>query len=186
MYMNNFSQFQSNFTYIDSLPPIPTKPIANGLVNAIGPNNFDRFNLFEQTSKGQYTDYNEALTGNVERSILSDAFFSAANIQIVNNAIRAEVHKATGRIIGNQDENTLKTIMRSVFLQWSANLNHHIKEQIMALNHKVLEQSVSGIVGEIDGYLKYKRDISTLVTPIDRPAFISNKGDRTLELKSWF
>jgi hypothetical protein len=76
--------------------------------------------------------------------------------------------------------------MRSVFLQYSANRPDHITEQIKALNNKVLAYCVPNIVGEIDGYLKYRRDISTLAMPLQMPAKISNKGSKGLELKPWF
>jgi hypothetical protein len=151
----------------------------------MGPNVNDRFSLYEQTTKGA-TDYSDALTGNLEHSPLSVAFFSAGNIQIIQNAIRASVFKETNQYIGNQDYDELKTVMRSTFLQYSANRPDHIVEQIKALNNKVLAYCVPNIIGEIDGYLKYKRDISTLAMPMQMPAMISNKGNKVLELKPWF
>lgn len=179
------SVFQSNFTYVSQLPPAPTHPRLNGLVNVMGPNVNDRFSLYEQTTKGA-TDYSEALTGNLEMTPLSTAFFSKENQQIIQNGIRASVFKATNQYIGNQDYDELKTVMRSVFLQYSANRPDHIPEQIKALNNKVLAYCVPNIVGEIDGYLKYRRDISTLAMPMQMPALITNKGNKVLELKPWF
>ena len=179
------SVFQSNFTYVSQLPPAPTHPRLNGLVNVIGQNVNDRFSLYEQTTSGA-TDYSEALTGNLEHSPLSRSFFSKENIQIIQNGIRSGVFKATNKYIGNQDYDELKSVMRSTFLQYSANRPDHIQEQIKALNNKVLAYCVPNIVGEIDGYLKYRRDISTLAMPMQMPAMISNKGNKVLELKPWF
>lgn len=183
--MSGPASFQSNFTFIEQLPPAPTHPRLNGLVNIMAPNTQERFYLYEQTSKG-VSDYKDALTGNLENTQLSNTFFSKQNIQILQNAIRADVFKATNQYIGNQDENELKTIMRSIFLQYSANRPNYIKEQVKALNNKVLSYCVPDIVGEIDGYLKYRRDISTLAMPMQMPAMISNKGNKVLELKPWF
>jgi hypothetical protein len=183
--MSGPASFQSNFTFINELPPAPTHPRLNGLVNIMGPNTNDRFSLYEQTTKGA-TDYKEALTGNWIATPLSNTFFSKENIQILQNGIRAGVFKATNQYIGSQDEDELKTIMRSIFLQYSANMPDHIKEQIIALNNKVLAYCVPNIVGELDGYIKYRRDISTLAMPMQMPAMVSNKGNKVLELKPWF
>ena len=179
------SVFQSNFTFVNQLPPAPTHPRLNGLVNVMSPNVNERFSLYEQTTKGA-SNYNEALTGNLEHTPLSMAFFSKENIEIIQNGLRAGVFKATNQYIGNQDYDELKSVMRSVFLQYSANRPDHIAEQIKALNNKVLAYCVPNIVGEIDGYLKYRRDISTLAMPMQMPAMISSKGNKVLELKPWF
>ena len=68
-------------------------------------------------------------------------FFSAENIQIIQNSIKAGVyHSSNGQhVIGNQDEDTLKIIMRSIFLQLSANLQTNIMEQVNELNKLVLD-----------------------------------------------
>ena len=62
--------------------------------------------------------------------------------------------------------NTLKIIMRSVFLQYSANMNDNIKEQIKALNDIVITYCVPNIYSETKGYLKYLHD-AVQYMPID-------------------
>ena len=74
------------------------------------------------------TNYRNALTGNLESNLLSDTFFSSGNILILQHSIMAGVYKASnGRFqIGYQNVDTLKIIMRSIFLQHSANLSNNI------------------------------------------------------------
>ena len=53
--------------------------------------------------------------------VLSDTFFSSQNIQLLQNSIRAGVYNmSNGKFtIGPQDCDTLKIIMRSIFLQYA-------------------------------------------------------------------
>ena len=87
-------------------------------------------------------------------------------------------------LIGDQDEDTLKIIMRSTFLQSATNLPTKITQQVEALNKLVIDYAVPQVFGEAQGYIKYKNDVSTLVVPIERPT--STYSNNTLELKPWF
>ena len=73
----------------------------------------------------------------------------------------AGVYKASnGRFnIGYQNEDTLKIIMRSMFLQHSANLCTNITEQIVELNKLVVDYSVPKLCSEASAYIKYKNDV---------------------------
>ena len=72
----------------------------------------------------------------MEYTILSRAYFCDKNIQIIHNAIRATVYKNSNNnyLIGQQNEDTLKIIMRSIFLQYSRNDPNNITQQISKLN----------------------------------------------------
>jgi hypothetical protein len=161
----------------------------NGRIDIMGPN-IEQFQLFDNplTNSKQPSSYTDALNGNMETSILSKTFFSKENIQILQNGIRAGVYKYSNGLynIAPQDETTLKIIMRSVYLQNSVNRPDHIKEQIINLNNIVYKETIPKVLGEIEAYMKYKNDVSTLAVPQDRPAFISSKGDKQLELKHFF
>ena len=88
-------------------------------------------------------------------------------------------------MIGEQDVDTLKVIMRSIFFQHSAHLSDNIMGQVQELNKLVLDYCVPQVYGEAEGYMKYKHDISTLAVPMQRPAAASYKT-KTLEQKPWF
>jgi hypothetical protein len=127
------------------------------------------------------------MTGNWNDTPLSVAYFSARNIQILQNGIRSGVYnKSNGQyVVGEQNCDELKIIMRSVFLQHSKNLAIDIPGQIQLLNDFVLNYAVNQVYGEADGYMKYKRDASTLVVPLSTP-ILSYSNDKQLELKHWF
>jgi len=159
----------------------------NGRVNILEEHSQNVFSLYDKIPIDQkITSYNDAMTGNFENSNLSRAFFSAKNIIIIQNALMAGVHKASnGRFnIGYQNEDTLKIIMRSVFLQHSANLCTNITEQIVELNKIVTEYCIPKLCSEASAYIKYKNDVSTLAVPLNRP--ISTYNNNVLELKNFF
>jgi hypothetical protein len=160
---------------------------SNGRVDILGNNVMDCFQLYDKipVSDGD-TYYRTAMTGNWDNSMLSNAFFSKENMNIIQNGLRAGVYKESkGRfLIGKQDEAPLKMIMRSIFLQHSKNLPKNIKGQITQLNNLVLEYAIPQVMGEAIGYVKFKNDASTMYTPIQRPA--STYYTKTLELKPWF
>ncbi len=159
----------------------------NGRVNILGPNTDIRFSMSDRIPIDQATSFRDAMTGNWNNTILSDTFFSAQNIKIIQNAIRVGVYKRSNGnyIIGEQNYDELKIIMRSIFLQHSKNLAINIREQIEKLNKLVLDYSINQVYGEAEGYMKYKRDASTLVVPIAMP-ILSYSNDKQLELKKWF
>ena len=157
----------------------------NGRVHIMGTNQFNTFALHDKIpTKDTY--YKAALTGNWTANVLSKTFFSIGNIQILQNGIKAGVYKLSKQrsLVANQDEDVLKMIMRSIFLQHALNLPNKITEQVTALNKIVLDYCVPQVYGEAKGYVKYKHDVSTLVVPIQLP--ISTKSDKTLEFKRWF
>ena len=158
----------------------------NGRVDILGNNPVDRFLLYEKPKKYKATAYTNALVGNFQTTVLSNTFFSAENVQILQNAIIAGVYKKSNKKyrIGNQDEDVLKTIMRAMYLQFSKNLDYNIKEQIVELNNHVTKYTIPQIYNEVVGYMKYKKAVSTLATPIDLP--ISSYHSNSLELKPFF
>jgi hypothetical protein len=161
---------------------------SNGRVDILGTNTASLFAMSDRLPmKSEFTAFRDAMTGNWYDTALSVAFFSAANMRILQNGIRAGVYQKSNQqyIVENQDGDELKIIMRSIFLQNAKNLDINIPGQISALNKLVLDFSVPQVFGEANGYIKYKQDASTLVVPIDLP-MLSYTNDKQLELKPWF
>ena len=135
---------------------------------------------------GQQTDLNsfknEALRGIHSDSRLSELYFSSKNINHIQNGIRYSINQRTKKVIDNQDENSLKIIMRSIFLQYSQNLQCNHKEQIISLNHKVIDYCVPQIQSKMDQYYKYLKDVSTQPNYINHPVNVSSKGEKTYAL----
>ena len=160
----------------------------NGRVHILGPTLPNPFSLYDKIPVKQSTTYKDALQGNWSTSPLSNAFFNKNNISNLQNSLREGVHKLSkGRYtIGNQNEDTLKIIMRSIYLQSAMNQPTNIPGQISALNQLVLNYAVPQICGEAEAYIKYKSDVSTLAVPLASPVYVSTAGQNTLELKPWF
>ena len=176
MISNKGSMFEQNITS------------NNGRVDILGPNIDDRLAMSDRIPvNGTNYSFRDAMIGNWYDTKLSVAFFSDRNIQIVQNGIRAGVFNRSNRqyVIGEQNFDELRIIMRALYLQYSKNLSTNIPEQIKNLNKIVIDHAVNQVYGEADGYMKYKRDASTLVVPLPMP-ILSYTNDKQLELKPWF
>lgn len=159
---------------------------SNGRVNIMGPNTTAVFTMSDRIPVNQDASFREAMTGSWYNTSLSDTYFSQQNIQILQNGIRSGVYnKSNGQyLIGVQNHDELKIIMRSVFLQNAKNQKSNISEQIKHLNAIVLEYAIHQIYGEAEGYMKYKRDASSLVVPM-APPVMSKSNDKQLLLKKF-
>jgi hypothetical protein len=161
--------------------------VNNGRVDIKSPNTSTLFEMYDKIPANQCATFRNATEGLWDETYLSQAFFSQENIKILQNGIRAGVYKKSNGqyLVGPQDCDSLKIIMRSVFLQHSANQINNITQQITELNKIVLDFSIQQVYSEAQGYMKYLDDASTLVVPIAHPVMADNT-DRELEFKTWF
>lgn len=160
---------------------------ANGRINIKSPNTEQLFSLYDRIPAHQCTTYRDPTEGLWKNTVLSEHFFSKENIQILQNGLRAGIYKKSkGQyIIAPQQCDILKVIMRSIYLQHSANRETDIRQQIEALNVIVLNYSIQQVYGEIQGYLKYIDDASTLAVPLQHPVQADNL-DREIYFNGWF
>lgn len=158
----------------------------NGRIRIDRSQNGTPFFIQDLIPKNEKTNYFNATQHMLSPSLLSTTYFSAENIEIIQNAIRAAVYKKTNgvHIIDKQDYDQLKIIMRAVFLQYALHKPDHIREQIEQLNSIVLDYCIPKVYNELVAYLKYKEDISSLPTPRENPKDLGE--DKTLELKHFF
>ncbi len=115
----------------------------------------------------QYYEKN-SLVGVQAVTPLSQAFFSEANFDQIQNMIRYNVYLRSGKkhIIGRQSDTQLQIIMRSIYLQNSKNLNTDIKGQIQELNKLVIDYCVPNILVEVEQYMQYKVSVSKIPEPL--------------------
>ena len=161
--------------------------INNGRVDIKTPNTSSLFELYDKIPANQCTTFRNATEGLWTNNALSNAFFSEQNIQVLQDGIRIGVfERSNGQYeIGPQDCDTLKVIMRSIYLQYAANKPNSISQQVQQLNKMVLDYCVPQVYSEAQGYMQYINDVSTLVVPMAHPVMAS-QNDRQLELKPWF
>ena len=129
-----------------------------------------QFQMFEATTReNKATNYTDALTGWRENSTLSACFFSASNMQIIQNALRAGVYLMSNKqlVVAQQSETHLKVIMRTIYLQNARHLKDNITQQIELLNKDVLDFCIPFVYKEAIFYMKYLEDQSTLVVPLE-------------------
>jgi hypothetical protein len=142
---------------------------------------------FELSPESQEVNFQtDALRGVIQKTPLSETYFSADNVNLLQDSIRYLVYQQScnKHVIDRQSDEQLMIVMRSIYLQ---NANHqpfNIKEQVQTLNRMVLEFCVPKILGEIEAYLGYRSEISTNPDPIARSTNVNIKGTKTLEIKN--
>lgn len=139
--------------------------------------------LYENVKVDDKSNYYNATKYMFQSNKLTEKYFSNKNIELVHQNIKKKVYFMTNNkyIIDNQDIITLKTIMRSIFLQYSSMDSEDIDKDINNINIMVIDYCSKNIVSEIKTYFKYKKDVSTLALPLENPVYIQN--DNTLEFK---
>ena len=113
-----------------------------------------------------------------QTNTLSMLYFSSSNIKNIQNQIRYNVYKLSNNkyIIDEQNYNEIEIVMRSMYLQFSPNLNTNYTQQISYLNKLVIDWCVPKILTEIEQFNSYVNDVEKLPVPISRPVNMSNTG----------
>jgi hypothetical protein len=162
---------------------------SNGRVNIVdSPDISNLFAMYDKIPANQCVSFREPTLGQWDETMLSKAYFSQQNIQIIQNGIRAGVYnKSNGQyVVAPQDCESLKVIMRSVFLQHATNQPQRITEQIAELNKIVLDYCIFHVYSEAQGYMKYLTDVSTLAVPLAPPVMSSENDKRNYKMPNWF
>jgi len=161
--------------------------VSNGRIDIQSPDTKSLFNMYDKIPAHQCSTYRNPLEGQWDDSTLSNAYFSKENIQIIQNGIRAGVYKQSNNqyVVAPQDCDSLKIVMRSIYLQYSANLPGNVSGQIEALNQMVLNFCIQQVYSEAKGYMKYLSDASNMYVPIAHPV-LAKDDDKELVLKPWF
>ena len=143
----------------------------------------------EEPALGVSTPYKyQAIQHIHTKNDLNQAFFSVENIKLLQDEIRYTVWVKSGNkhIIDPQDEDALKIIMRSYYLQYSPYDPNKTREELELLNYRVVSYCSDKIMCEINQYLYYLKDIQDFPAPIENPTNASMKGTRTPEFKRFF
>ena len=154
----------------------------NGIVDIMGTRPEKSFPLYYESSNNENASRS---LGNIHGSNrLNTTFFSPENVEILQHSIRKGVYdRSNGRhLIGKQSEIELKIIMRSVYLQYSKNINSNIAKQVEILNCLVVNICVPKILTNVEQYIGYKRDISGLPKPLPRAQSVSSAGTKSTRM----
>ena len=152
----------------------------NGLVQDI--NKYNSLN-FNTNNNIKNNTNNNIMNTNITN--LSNIFFSNENMEYLQEQIIIQVYNNSGYRIKKQNYDELKIIMRSYYLQFGKNSPNNIRDQLNDLNRMVIEWSINQIINNIKQQDIYIQTISTLPMPLERSQLPSQKGTRTLEIKSF-
>lgn len=139
------------------------------------------YNFNENCRKGDSYSH-DMLNGKHADNVLSDNYFSKANIQIIQNALRSMVYKKTKQVISEQDETQILLVMRFMYFQYSKHLPYKIAEQIKELNDRVIAYLEPLVVSEIRQYNIYIQDAYTTLKPQEYPDQTTSYGQRQFSL----
>lgn len=156
--------------------------------NPDSPDIIQLFAMYDKIPANQCATFREPTLGQWNETDLSKAYFSKENIQILQNGIRSGVYeKSNGQyLVAPQDCDTLKIIMRSVYLQHCANQPTNISGQIEQLNQIVLDYCIYHVFSEAQSYMKYLHDVSSLSVPISHPVLERQKDKYDYKMPNWF
>ena len=155
-----------------------------GRMPNLGPNlKYPQFELFQENHRGPETNFNDSLQGIVESSIIAKVFFSGKNINNIQQKIINGVFEGSGGKIniGRQADTELKTIMRSIFLEYSQNLDCHIQEQIIELNKRVLAYCIPNVLTGAIGHINYLNELDRPIQLMPAPIHTNIAGENSLE-----
>jgi len=114
------------------------------------------------------------------RTVVSDMFFSQANIDALQLGLRYGVWKRTGKTIGNQDPIQLKAVMRNMYNTYGMNRSTEVLDQVRVLNGWVLDYCIPDVVSALSMHDHYLRDIKQLPVPLERAQNVNVAGTKVL------
>ena len=139
------------------------------------------FSLFDAAvQRGQPSETAMDRSTHLQSSCLSRRFFSQANVDRLQGALREAVRDKTGYVIDRQSDEQMLIVMRYVFMQSSRHEGGD--REIARLNALVLREIAPQVASGLLQYLAYLKDASTVYTPIPRGEATSVKGTRTAQL----
>jgi hypothetical protein len=136
------------------------------------------FEFPQTTVASQATD---AIKGNMLPTPLNQAYFSPANVQIIQNLLRRQVYDRSGGevLIDPQSTDQLLIIMRAMYYQYGRNQPTDIPEQIAELNQIVADWCVPRILSEASFHRTYLYDVQHLPVPLSHPVKLSTTGTKS-------
>jgi hypothetical protein len=142
--------------------------------------------MFQQTAEPEFSD--DMLRGNFEETPLTKLYFSAENINIIQNKIRYVVYQRSGNkwVIDPQSVDELKIVMRAQYFLYGRNLPSQFTEQVAELNKRVVDWVVPKVFMEIKQHMYYLDDISKMPAPLAHPTSMSSAGTRTPQNNNYF
>jgi Family of unknown function (DUF5761) len=141
----------------------------------------------DDTHDAHDTFQSEALKSNIDKTAVSNLFFSSQNVNALQDAIRYQVWVRSGKkhVIDRQSDTELKVVMRGTYLEHARNAPYDIPGQVRELNQRVAGYCVDNILSAINLYVYYREDIQSQPRLMPMPVSMSLAGSKTLEMKEF-
>lgn len=149
------------------------------------------YHLFGRDRDGDSSDQTTTYCAlkTIDANSVNRLFFSKLNVDALQEAIRYKVYVQTdGRhVISRQSPEELHSVMNGMYLTYGKNMLEPDRalRDVQSLNQRVLDYCVRHIVGELEMYERYRRDIETYPNPLERAALETSKGTKVLEFKTF-
>jgi hypothetical protein len=147
---------------------------------------FQQYEMFNGQDNNETNSIsNERLiTNTLSSNPLSQTFLHSNNIRVIQRKIAEKVYQiSNGQYrIGNQNEQQLLIIMRSMYLQYGKNQLIDIDVQVNELNDLVVEECVRIVVPNIQQQQGYIEDITSGIKVMP---YAQNVSGRTTQLSGF-
>jgi hypothetical protein len=160
------------------------KEDSNVLIDDISVEN-NSFLLLNEHRNDYFNEFSKKLDSENDEHqgyILSDLFFSDANIEIIQRQVVLNVYKESQHkfIIPFQNSKSIEIIMKYIFNENAKHLPYGITQQIRDLNQNVTDEMVPMIIKNAVAKQIYLKDISNPPPVNDLPINVHSAGNKTL------
>jgi membrane carboxypeptidase/penicillin-binding protein len=109
---------------------------------------------------------------------LSNAFFSDFNRETIHNNLISKIKDETGYVIDRQNDADIQGLMRKVYVNMAGNEYDNVKNNVGAMNSKVIDEASQFVLTGVLQQIVYLQDISTNPIPMSIPANTSTYGNK--------
>lgn len=130
----------------------------------------------------EYSDRISSDNPDYQGYLLTDLFFSDANIEIIQRQLVLGVYNYSKKkyIIPFQNNNSITTVMKYMFNENAKHLPYNITIQIKELNDMVVNELQPMIIKNIEIKKKFLEDINNPPPINDLPINVNSAGNKTL------
>jgi membrane carboxypeptidase/penicillin-binding protein len=109
---------------------------------------------------------------------LSNAFFSDFNRETIHTNLISKIKDETGYVIDRQNDADIQGLMRKVYVNMAGNEYDDVKNNVGAMNSKVIDEASQFVLTGVLQQIVYLQDISTNPIPMSIPANTSTYGNK--------
>ena len=139
--------------------------------NITPPYSSQDFPLYLKPTSEAYADVVAAVVRSLRQpsTPLNVAFFSKANVDALQEALRARIAETMGLTLDRQSDWEMLLIMRQVYMDGASNWPDSVEEEVSRLDGQVLQVASRAVSGNVMRYMSYRSHVD-MPAPMLRPA----------------